>query len=342
LVVALQVVAPGAEKKGPEMNDVAAALGTAIAGCLLWWPISFLAVKGSLGLTYQWKPFVLGWLLSVFCLSILYIIFAPQSFDKDPAAGFFAVMIPIAPCVFSAFILRRRFVSAALTPPKKANASTSLRTVVSRCWISIKQMPEAWLGGITLLGLLLASIFPNWVFEFRGYRLALGHGSIFNPPTYGNSDAYVHIDYALLAARCLGIAALGGITILIAYVYRRQRSIQSALPNSLLERTLGAAGKLIVTGYRGLSAQHGWAPTTATTDQQIIEIYRKVGTAFKEVARQRGEELKAGWLNTVVLKFFQVNEKMGGDFMEEHLSYELDKYRQEGLRSEYKKDLQLC
>jgi hypothetical protein len=68
----------------------------------------------------------------------------------------------------------------------------------------------------------------------------------------------------------------------------------------------------------------------ATTDQQIVEIYRKVGTAFKEVARQRGEELKVGWLNTVVLKVLQVNEKMGVEFMEKHLSCELDKYRQEG------------
>lgn len=327
------------------MNDVAAALGAAIAGCILWWPISFMAVKGSLRLTYQWRPFLLGWSLSVFCLSILYIIFAPESFDKNPAAGFFAVMIPIAPCVFSAYVLRRRFVAAAApTARKMANnsrVSLSLSTAITRCWISIKQMPEAWLGGSTLLGLLLASIYPSWVFEFRGYRIALGHGSIFSPPTYGNSDAYVHIDYALLTAHCLGIAALGGIVVLVAYVYRRQRPMQPAPPHSLLDRTLDAAGKVIVTGYRGLSVQHGWAPTTATTDQQIIEIYSKVGTSFKEVARQRGEELKAGWLNTVVLKFYQVKEKMGEEFMEEHLAYELDKYRQEGLRAEYKKDLRL-
>lgn len=216
------------------MNDVPTALGAAIAGCLLWWPISFMAVKGSLGLTYQWRPFLLGWSLSVFCLSILYIIVAPDSFDNNPAAAFYAVMIPIVPCVFSAYVLRRRFVAAAArTAPKRANhsrVSSCLPTAITRSWISIKQMPEAWLGASTLLGLLLASIYPRWVFELRGYRISLGHGSIFSPPTYGNySDAYVHIDYALLTAHCLGIAALGGIIILMAYVYRRQRPRQSAL-----------------------------------------------------------------------------------------------------------------
>jgi hypothetical protein len=164
----------------------------------------------------------------------LYIIFAPDSLDKNPAAAFYAVMIPIAPCVFSAYVLRRRFVAVAVPTARKmadnSRVSSSLPTVIARCWISIKQMLEAWLGGSTLLGLLLASIYPSWVFEFRGYRIALGHGSIFSPPTYGNySDAYVHIDYPLLTAHCLGIAALGGVIILMVYVYRRQRPIQPAL-----------------------------------------------------------------------------------------------------------------
>lgn len=254
------------------------------------------------------------------------------------------VMIPIVLSVFSAIVLRRLFVPTATPRPKTAHTSripTLLQTPISWSWNSFKHLPEAWLGGITLLGLFYAAVFPPWVFEVRGFRRALGSGVIYDPPSYGGSDAYVHIDSGLLAAHCLGIAALGGIAILLAYVYRRQRPIQTTVPTTLLDRTLDIAGKIVVTGYRNLAAQHGCAPTQATSDQQIMEIYSKVGTAFKDVARERGEELQAGWLNTVALKFLQVKEKMGEVFMDEHLSYELDKYRQEGLRSDYKKDLQL-
>lgn len=109
----------------------------------------------------------------------------------------------------------------------------------------------------------------------------------------------------------------------------------------LVDRGLEIADTAVILGYRRIAAQHGCAPTKMTSDQCIVEIYRKVGTAFKEIAKRRGEDLTAGWLNTVVLKFLQVNEKMGVAFMDEHLAYELDKYRQEGLRSDYRQDIHL-
>jgi hypothetical protein len=76
-------------------------------------------------------------------------------------------------------------------------------------------------------------------------------------------------------------------------------------------------------------------------DQKIIEIYQRVGSAFREASNQRGEHIPAGHLNTVVLKFFQVYEMMGDTMFYEHLKYEVDKYIQEGLRPDYKQDLKL-
>jgi hypothetical protein len=317
------------------MLYIAEALGAAVFGCLLWWPVSFLAAKGSLGLTYRRQPFLLGWCISVVLSMISNATFTLGQFNENPVEAVFSsvIIIPIALCVFSAIVLRRRFVPDVSARPKTPCTSripTLLRTGISWVWNSFKHLPEAWLAGITLLGLFYAAVFPPWVFELRGSRLALGSGVIYDPPSYGGSDAYVHIDSGLLAAHCLGIATLGGIATLLAYVYRRRQPIQTTAPASLLDRSLDTAGKIIISGYRNLAAQHGCAPTQATSDQQIMEIYRKVGAAFKDVARERGEELQAGWMNTVVLKFFQVKEKLGEAFMDEHLSYELDKYRQGG------------
>jgi hypothetical protein len=41
------------------------------------------------------------------------------------------------------------------------------------------------------------------------------------------------------------------------------------------------------------------------------------------------------------MKFFNVYEEFGEDFMKVHLEYELDKYLQEGLRPEYQRGISL-
>lgn len=47
------------------MSYLARDLGAAIGGCMLWLPISFLAVKGSLRLSYRWPPLVSGFAWSI-------------------------------------------------------------------------------------------------------------------------------------------------------------------------------------------------------------------------------------------------------------------------------------
>jgi|JI6StandDraft_1071083.scaffolds.fasta_scaffold655895_1 hypothetical protein len=112
-------------------------------------------------------------------------------------------------------------------------------------------------------------------------------------------------------------------------------------PKTMLDQVQALAGPLIVNGYRKIAAANNIAPTAKTSDQKIIEIYQRVGSAFREASNQRGEHIPAGHLNTVVLKFFQVYEMMGDTMFYEHLKYEVDKYIQEGLRPDYKQDLKL-
>ena len=110
---------------------------------------------------------------------------------------------------------------------------------------------------------------------------------------------------------------------------------------TMLDDVQEVGGKLIIQGYRRIAAQHGCAPTSKTTDQKIVQIYSTVGTAFHQAEEQRGEHIPAPYLNTIVLKFLQVYEMGGDQFMEEHLKYEVEKYLVEGLRPEYKQALHL-
>jgi hypothetical protein len=101
------------------------------------------------------------------------------------------------------------------------------------------------------------------------------------------------------------------------------------------------AATVTVNGYRRIAVINNIAPTAKTSDEKIIEIYQKVGSAFREASKQRNEHIPAGQLNTIVLKFFQVYEMMGDAMFYDHLKYEVNKYIQEGLRADYKQDLKL-
>jgi hypothetical protein len=114
-----------------------------------------------------------------------------------------------------------------------------------------------------------------------------------------------------------------------------------AKPRTLLDEVEENASLLIVRGYRRLAEQRRCAPTSKTSDQEIISIYKKVLTAFRQASDQRGERLPAGTMNFIAWKFFQVNEMMGPDMLDSHLEYEVQKYIQEGLRPDYRQDLKL-
>jgi hypothetical protein len=46
-----------------------------------------------------------------------------------------------------------------------------------------------------------------------------------------------------------------------------------AKQSTMLNDVQAVSGRLIVKGYRRISAQHGCAPTSKTSDQKIIEIH---------------------------------------------------------------------
>lgn len=98
---------------------------------------------------------------------------------------------------------------------------------------------------------------------------------------------------------------------------------------------------LVINGYRQISKKLNIAPTSKTSDEKIIEIYQKVVSSFKDASKIRNEHIPAVYLNYIVLKFFQIYEKMPKDFFDEHLVYEIDKYIKSGLRSDYKVELKL-
>lgn len=110
---------------------------------------------------------------------------------------------------------------------------------------------------------------------------------------------------------------------------------------NMLDKIQQVGGPLIINGYRNLANKNNCAPTTKTSDQQIIEIYKKVCSSFREASEARNEHLKADYLNTITFKFFQVYESFDELMFEEHLAYEVEKYKAEGLRDEYKHDLKL-
>jgi hypothetical protein len=110
---------------------------------------------------------------------------------------------------------------------------------------------------------------------------------------------------------------------------------------TMLDRVQESSSKVIVGGYRRIGAQLGCAPTARTTDQKIIEIYTKVGAAFHEAAERRGEHIPALYLNSIVLGFIKLDEMVGDQCMQQHLQYEVDNYLAEGLRPDYRQELNL-
>ena len=116
---------------------------------------------------------------------------------------------------------------------------------------------------------------------------------------------------------------------------------KKAKPRTMLDEVQELAAEAIPLAYRQLAEVNGCAPTSATSDQEIMAIYIKVMKAFHEASVQRGEHLSAEIKNYIVFKFLQVKEMMGPEMVEDHLKYEVEKYLREGLREDYRQGLKL-
>lgn len=108
-----------------------------------------------------------------------------------------------------------------------------------------------------------------------------------------------------------------------------------------LDRAMAASRMITVGGYREIARQTGMAPTSKTSDDEIINLYQTVISAFRSVSEERNEKIPAGIKNTIVFHFLQVKEMAPPEFFEEHLKYEKEWYRQNGLRESYQKEINL-
>ena len=97
----------------------------------------------------------------------------------------------------------------------------------------------------------------------------------------------------------------------------------------------------LVKRLRKIGEYNNTAPTEKTSDEKIIEIYTLICTSFKNASINNHEHINANNLNTIAIKFIQVYEDFGENFMNNHLNHELKKYAIDGLRNEYKKEITL-
>ena len=97
----------------------------------------------------------------------------------------------------------------------------------------------------------------------------------------------------------------------------------------------------IIKRLRNIGEYNNTAPTEKTSDEKVIEIYQLICSSFRDASNKKNERIPADNLNTIAMKFFNVYEQFGEDFMKEHLEFELEKYRKEGLRPEYQKGISL-
>lgn len=114
-----------------------------------------------------------------------------------------------------------------------------------------------------------------------------------------------------------------------------------ASKKSSLQQAQNQASILIIKCYRNISKHNNCAPTHKTADHQIVEIYTLIADAFRKAAEERSEFIPAEIINRIALKFMRVNEQFGQKMLFEHLEYEINKYRNEGLREDYKIGLSL-
>lgn len=97
----------------------------------------------------------------------------------------------------------------------------------------------------------------------------------------------------------------------------------------------------VVRRFREIGKYNNTAPTEKTCDEKVIEIYQLICYSFRNASNKKNESIPADNLNTIAMKFFNVYEQFGEDFMKEHLEFELEKYKKEGLRPEYQKGISL-
>ena len=113
------------------------------------------------------------------------------------------------------------------------------------------------------------------------------------------------------------------------------------IQETLLDQFNKTVGPLLASEYRKLGDAFDLAPTAKTSDDQIVDTYREVGTAFHQAAAIRKETLSAGVKNRIGWIFIQYRENNNDQMYRNFLDDEIKNYLMHGLRAEYQIELKL-
>lgn len=91
----------------------------------------------------------------------------------------------------------------------------------------------------------------------------------------------------------------------------------------------------VIRKFRKIGKVKNSAPSDKTSDDKIIEIYMLVIYNFTRASIEKKPRIPVENLDIIALKFFNVYEEFGDDFLKHHLEYELNYFRHNGLRQEY-------
>jgi hypothetical protein len=95
--------------------------------------------------------------------------------------------------------------------------------------------------------------------------------------------------------------------------------------------------KQTVQLYRDWAQDRQIQLTENTTDDLILEVYDLVIKHFtpRTVNGVREQWISDNTMGFIVLQMLIANERFGTDFMRDHLQYQIEYYRSNGLRPEY-------
>jgi hypothetical protein len=87
--------------------------------------------------------------------------------------------------------------------------------------------------------------------------------------------------------------------------------------------------------FREWAADRGIALTEKTSDALIAKVFHRVVKGFPAMPEHGIEHVSVNTCGFIVLQMLKLNELSGTQFMWEHLAYQVNYYRENGLRPEY-------
>ena len=114
---------------------------------------------------------------------------------------------------------------------------------------------------------------------------------------------------------------------------------EPVVEDGVLDRAAAIRRRALVAAYRRHGTRMGRAPTALTPDAAVIEVHERVTEGYARVAGERGETLTPARLQYIAWRFMETRETLGDDMLRSHLRHELRRYRTDGLRTDFQREL---